>query len=87
MCLCCKAKKFQFFSTLTLLEVGDVLGGEGDADAVHLLDLALSLGSGSLVSTSRHLFGFGGKDTQEEGVKVSDRKGEREREAKTKRAL
>lgn len=45
-----------FFSihSLTLLEVGDVLGGEGDADAVHLLDLAFSLGAGSLVR-SRHL--------------------------------
>ena len=50
-------QKLQFFSTLTLLEVGDVLGGEGDADAVHLGDLALSLGTGSLVSTSRsHLW-------------------------------
>ena len=40
----------------TLLEVGNVLRGEGDADAVHLLDLALGLGAaaGSLVG-SRHL--------------------------------
>ena len=34
---------FSSFPALTLLEVGDVLGGEGDADAVHLGSIPLEL--------------------------------------------
>jgi hypothetical protein len=52
---------FSSFPALTLLEVGDVLGGEGDADAVHLLHLAALLAAGGLVrSSGRHLQRRGG---------------------------